>query len=106
MLVTPEGELATLDEVAEALAQGAAGMRDVAERLAVLGLALTARQWRGRPPNAQLSAIVQAAERLRSTRMDDVALALALDGALRAANSAMLSGHDLEETIATIYEFE
>jgi methylthioribose-1-phosphate isomerase len=99
VVLTPAGECASLDELAAALARDEAEGAGAALLLAALGLALVARQWRGRPPNAQLTAIVQAAARLQGMRPSDSSLRGWMDRGLRVAQDAMLGGNDVEAAL-------
>jgi methylthioribose-1-phosphate isomerase len=85
---------------ADAVAAALAGVRGApAALLAVYGLALAARAWRGRPTDAARSALIQAAERLRQARPDNPRLPGLLAGALARADAALLAGEDAEAAL-------
>lgn len=90
----PAAELALASPaaVAVALAQGAAADDSEAARLACLGLALAAWQWRERPSDSRRGALIQAAETLRPALGARAAALLA--AALARADAAVLAGDD------------
>lgn len=71
--------------------------------LAGYGLALAARAWRGRQPDARRAAMIQASEQLRSAR-PAIAMARLLDAALRRADAAVFAGEDAERAVTDMVD--
>ena len=95
-------EFRTAESVADALAAGVYS-GTVLSLLAGYGLALAARAWQGRQPDARRAAMIQASEQLRSAR-PSIAVERMLGAALQRADAAVFAGADAERAVTDIVD--
>ncbi|HEU5015314.1 MAG TPA: hypothetical protein VFT66_22530 [Roseiflexaceae bacterium] len=95
-------ELRTVEAVADALGESMYSST-VLSLLAGYGLALAARAWQGRQPDARRAAMIQASEQLRTAR-PSIAEARMLDAALQRADAAVFAGEDAERAVIHVVD--